>query len=352
MAHTKNMITYVVKRLLFMIPTIFLVLLVTFTLTTFMTQSINLNNLGGIGLDLELIEAEKIRIGYYDPWYIKVVRYMVNIFNGNWGTSYLIAPNWDVLELVSVIFPRTLELVIIPVIVIPILSVKLGVISAKNMNNWKDTVVRGFMMIGVCLPVFWFAIMLQYFVGDILYQFTFGAINLAISNPNAVGVTIGYEPITGFRLIDGFLLNDQTLIQDTLLRILLPNLCLIVVSLAGITRQTRASMLEVIQKDYIRTARAKGVADIDVINKHALRNALIPSSTAIVGTVAVLLTGSLFIEMSFNYLGMGYYITQSIIIGDYVVINGILVVSSMIILVGILVADILYTIIDPRIVYT
>ena len=300
----------------------------------------------------EIIEAEKIRIGFYDPWYIKAAKYFMNFFSGNWGTSYIVLPDVPVIELIVKIFPKTIELVIIPIIVIPILSVKLGVISAKNRNNWKDTVVRSFMMIGVCVPVFWLATLLQFFFSIMLEGFTFGAINLAILDTNSVAVGGTYQPITGFRLIDAFLVNDQYLLQDTLMHMYLPAFCLIIVSLAGITRQTRASMLEVIQKDYVRTARAKGVPDKDVMNKHTLRNALIPASTAIVGTVAGLLTGSLFIEMSFNYTGMGFYMVQSILRGDYVVVSGMLVYTSIIILIGILVADVLYTIIDPRIVYT
>jgi ABC-type dipeptide/oligopeptide/nickel transport system permease component len=192
----------------------------------------------------------------------------------------------------------------------------------------------------------------QYFVGTTISDFTLGVLNFETQNPNAGAITISYIPITGFRLIDGFLTNDQNLIHDTLLRIYLPSFCLVIVSLAGISRQTRASMLEVMQKDYIRTAKAKGVPSNIVLNKHALRNALIPSSGAIVGNVAGLLGGSLFIEMRFNYKGLGFYATQSILRGDYVVVNGILVISAFIILFGILVSDILYTIIDPRIVYT
>ena len=347
-----TMLNYIMKRVLLMVPTILLVLLVTFILSTLMSQSINLNQLGGGLVDPALIEAEKIRIGFYDPWYIKVARYFMNFFSGNWGTSYLVLPDVAVIDLIVKIFPKTIELVIIPMILIPILSVKLGVISAKNRNNWKDTVVRSFMMIGVCIPVFWLATLLQYFFSVVLESFTFGAINLAISSSNSVAVGGSYTPITGFRIIDAFIINDQYLLQDTLMHMYLPAFCLVIVSLAGITRQTRASMLEVIQKDYVRTARAKGVPDKDVMNKHSLRNALIPASNAIVGTVAGLLTGSLFIEMSFNYTGLGYYTTQALLRGDYVVVSGMLVYSSIIILIGILVADVLYTIIDPRIVYT
>ena len=354
MAKAKNMVYYIIKRLLLIVPMVLAVLVVTFLLSTLMSQNVNLNRLEGGGglIPWEQIEAERIRIGYYDPWYVKFEKYFTSFFAGDWGTSYFVSYGTPVLELIAKMWPRTLELVIIPIILIPIISVKIGVVSAKNRNNWKDTLIRGFMMVGVCIPVFWLASLIQYFFGSIVSDFTFEALNLETMNPNAVSITGSYTPITGFRLIDGFLTNNQTLLHDTLLRIYIPSFCLVIVSLAGISRQTRASMLEVLQKDYIRTARAKGVPSNIVLNKHALRNALIPASGAIVGNVAGLLTGSLFIELRFNYMGLGYYATRAIIEGDYVVVNGILVISSLIVLLGILVSDILYTIIDPRIVYT
>jgi ABC-type dipeptide/oligopeptide/nickel transport system permease component len=196
--------------------------------------------------------------------------------------------------------------------------------------------------------------MLQYFVGHYVSVYTYGELNLEIMFPNSV--TFEYPrpewPFhTGFRVIDAFLFNDQALLQDTILHIILPMLCMTFVSIAGITRQTRASMLEILEQDYIRTARAKGCIEKKVINKHALRNALIPTSNLIIGGTAARLTGALFLETSFNYTGMGYYMVTAIRFGDFIVINGILVFTSLIILSGTLIADVMYTIIDPRITY-
>jgi len=347
MAKTKNMVYYLLKRVLIMVPILLLVLVAAFTLTTFMSQKV-LNVVGLI--PFEQMEVERARIGYYDPWFIKVAKYFGNFFTGNWGTSHIVSNNVPVTRLLAQIFPKTMEIVIIPIIVIPILGVKLGVSSAKNRNKMKDTFIRGGVMLAVVIPSFWLATMIQYFFGTIMTNWTYGAINVEVMNPNSV--TMRYDPITGFRLIDAFLLNDQILLHDTLLHLYIPSLCLIIITFAGITRQTRASMLEVMRKDYVRTARAKGVPDKDVTNKHTLRNGLIPTSTAIIGTTAGLLTGSLFIEMAFNYTGMGFYMIRAMTLGDYVVINGILVFSSIIIMIGTLSADILYTIIDPRIVYS
>jgi peptide/nickel transport system permease protein len=352
MAKPQNMIKYIVKRVLLMIPMLILALIISWILSQLMFVDPVLNKMGM--LDYEIIEAERIRIGFYDPWYVKLGLYLKNFFTGNWGTSYLVSDGEPVTQLMGSIFPKTIELVIIPIIVIPILSVKLGVISAKNKDKPKDTVIRGVAILGTALPVFWLATMLQYVVGHYLNIYTYGVFNLEIMNPNSV--TIRYPnpawPFsTGFRIIDSILYNDQALLQDTLIHLILPMLCMTFVSLAIVTRQTRASMLDVMGQDYIRTARAKGSLEKDVINKHALRNALIPTSTIIIGNTAARLTGALFLEIAFNYTGMGFYMVAAIRLGDYVIINGILVFTVIIILSGNLFADVLYTIIDPRIVY-
>ncbi|MFW9874363.1 MAG: ABC transporter permease, partial [Candidatus Thorarchaeota archaeon] len=138
---------------------------------------------------------------------------------------------------------------------------------------------------------------------------------------------------------------------DTLIHLVLPVFCMIFISLSGVTRQTRSSMLDVLDQDYVRTARAKGVIEKDVINKHALRNAILPTSHLIIGGTAAALLGSLFVEVTFNYTGMGFYFLMAIYGGDYLVINGFLVFSTIIIISGTLIADVAYTIIDPRIIY-
>ena len=353
MAQTKNMMLYIVKRILFMVPMLFLVLIITFILSRMMFGDPVLNKLGLLP-DPKIIEAEKRRMGYDKPLLVQLIVYLSNFFKGNWGTSYIVSEGEPVLQIIGKIFPKTIELVIIPILIIPIIGVKMGVISAKNKDKAKDTIIRGIAILGTCIPVFWLATMLQYFVGHYVSIYTYGELNLEIMFPNSV--TFKYPnpswPFsTGFRIIDSILFNDQALIQDTLLHLILPMLCMILVSLAGITRQTRASMLDVLEQDYIRTARAKGCLEKNVINKHSLRNALIPTSNLIIGGTAARLTGALFLEIAFSYTGMGFYMVFAIQLGDYVLINGILVFTALIILSGTLIADVMYTIIDPRITY-
>ena len=353
MPQAQNMVKYIVRRVLFMIPMLFFALVITFIISRLMFTDPALNKLGLLP-DQSLIEAERRRMGIDKPIFVQLFIYLGNFITGNWGTSYIIADGEPVLELIGKIYPKTIELVIIPIVIIPIIAIKLGVVSAKEKNKPKDTLIRAIAILGTCLPIFWFGTMLQYFVGQILYDYTYGALSLEIMNPNSVIIRYPNPdwPFTsGFRIIDSIIFNDQYLLQDTIVHLILPIICMTFVSLAGITRQTRASMLEILEQDYIRTARAKGVREETIINKHALRNALIPTSTLVIGGTAARLTGALFLEVVFNYTGMGYYTYAAILLGDYLVINGILVFTAIIILTGTLVADIMYTIIDPRITY-
>ena len=164
MAQTKNMITYIVKRILFMIPMLLLVLVITFILSRLMFGDPVLNKLGLLP-DKEIIEAERRRMGYDLPIVAQLFIYLGKFFRGDWGTSYIVSEGEPVIQLIGKIYPKTIELVIIPIVIIPIIGVKLGVISAKNRDRGKDTIIRGIGILGTCLPVFWLATMLQYFIG-------------------------------------------------------------------------------------------------------------------------------------------------------------------------------------------
>ena len=350
---SQNMIKYIIKRILIMFPMLIAVLIFTWLLSHMMSVNPITNKIGFV-LDPDVYRRELERLGYYDPWYIKLGNYLRDFFTGQWGESYIVQPNKQVLEIIADVFPKTLELMIFPIVIVPIIAIKLGISSAKNKNRPKDILIRFAAILGAGFPVFWIATLLQRFVGIGIRNFTYGVIDIEAVFSNSPGLA---EPVppggfsTGFRIIDSFLYNDPIYLWDSLIHLFLPMICMTIVSLAGITRLTRSSMLEVMDQDYIRTARAKGVLEKDVINKHALRNALLPTSNLIIGGTAASLLGSLFIEISFNYRGFGYYMIQAIFAGDYLLINGLLVFSIIIILTGTLVTDVMYTIIDPRIIY-
>lgn len=351
----KNMIKYIIKRILVMIPMLFFVLTFAFILSLMMGRSPVTFSLDDL-LEPEKLEAELRRIGYYDPWYVRLLKYYKNFFSGNWGDSYVVRENEPVFDIITKeVFPKTIELMIIPIILSPIIAVKLGLISATNRDKAKDTFIRSMAIIGAGFPVFWIATLLQIFMGFYLEIFTLQAFDLPITSANTTGL-IGpgprNAPKTGFRIIDSIIYNDQIYLWDTLIHLILPAICITFVSLAGVTRLTRSSMLDVLDQDYIRTARAKGVLEEDVINKHALRNALLPTSNLIIQGTATALLGSFFVEVCFNYTGFGYTLLMAIMTGDFNLINGLVVFMTIILLTGTLVADVMYTIIDPRITYT
>jgi len=420
-----NMIKYIVKRTLMIIPMLFAVLIITFLLSQMMSVDPNMGMVN-LRMEPEDFARELERTGFMDPLYIKLGKYLVNFFKGDWGKSYLVMKGTPVLDMINAIWPKTIELMLIPIVIVPIIAIKLGVTSAKHKNKNRDLIIRTIAILGAGFPVFFIAKFIQMIFFD-LRNYTYGSIDIPLLYSNATSY-IGYNPAssipppslytlsffavlvfaivliillykrvikfkgmdhnqdkskhliyiiitsillitclisliffinilyltsygTGFRIIDGILYNDQQYLWDTISHLILPVICMCFTSLAEITRQTRSSMLDVMDQDYIRTARAKGVEEKTVLNKHALRNALIPTSNLIIGGTASALLGSLFVEVAFNYTGLGYFTISAIRNGDLFVIQGILVFSTIIILVGTLVADIMYTIIDPRITY-
>ncbi|HEC39731.1 hypothetical protein LCGC14_0701680 [marine sediment metagenome] len=351
---SRNMIKYIIKRILLMFPILIAVLIFTWVLSNSMAINPDLNRIEGNVQEPAKYVQELRRSGFYEPWFVKLGIYLGRFFTGDWGQSFLIAEGTPVITLIAEIFPKTIELMLFSIIIVPIISIKLGVNSAKYKNKPRDTLIRGMAIIGAGFPVFYIATLIQLFIGLTIRDFSHGGIFLEVLYPNN---PILDSPIpsggvgTGFRLIDSLLYNDQIYLWDTLLHLILPVFCMIFVSLSGLTRQTRSSMLDVLDQDYIRTARAKGVLEKNVINKHALRNAILPTSHLVIGGTAGALLGSLFVEVTFNYTGFGYTMYMAIIMGDYLVINGLLVFSTIVVISGTLIADVAYTIIDPRIIY-
>jgi peptide/nickel transport system permease protein len=348
-----NMVKYILKRILMMFPMLILVL----TLTWILSHTMLVSQMSEISVlvDPEVMQEELARIGFKQPWYIQLGLYYKNFFTGDWGDSIVVEEGRHVFTIISEVFPRTIELMIIPIVLSPIIAVKLGLASSVHKDKLHDVLIRTVAILGAGFPIFWIATLLQLFFGYYLDWFTLGSLDFPVFYANSSG--LGYpappgEFKTGFRIIDSFIYNDPLYLWDTLIHLILPALCVTFVSLASITRQTRSSMLDVLDQDYIRTARAKGVIEKDVINKHALRNALLPTSNLIIAGTANALLGSFFIEVTFNYKGFGFYMWSSVFSGDYLLINGLLVFATIIILSGNLVADVMYTIIDPRIIYT
>jgi peptide/nickel transport system permease protein len=336
------MLKYIFRRFLTMIPVVFGAVTVVFFMSRLMPGNPAAAYLP-INATKEQLRAVEHWLGLDQPLYIQYFRYIADIFTGNWGKSSRISLGTDVWELIWAHFPRTMELTIFALLIASFLGIKAGLISAKHRNKPKDTVIRGVALIGVAVPVFWLGMLLQYFL---TYQIRIFP-SIGYKNP------IWGDPdfITGFRSIDSLLSGYLYLFVDYMWHLILPVAALAFISLASITRQTRSSMLEVLQQDYIRTARAKGCSEKDVVKSHALKNALIPTITVIGLNFGGLLGGAVLTETTFNLVGMGTLMITAIQTYDYYVINATVFLTAVIFVFVNLFMDIIYGFVDPRIRY-
>ncbi len=337
-----SMIKYIIRRFLTLLPVLFGVITLTFILSRLMPGDPVLAHLPHY-FTPEMYQEKLRALGLDKPILEQYFIYLGKLFTGDWGVSVSITKGAPVWDLVLSRFFRTFDIAIASVFIAAFVGIKTGVISATHRNKAKDTVLRGFALVGVSIPVFWMGMILQYFIAYKLQLLP--AIGYKTSG-------IGDPPtITNFRIIDCLLSGNMHLLVDYVAHLILPVLCLSFIFLASITRQTRSSMLEVLEQDYVRTARAKGCREKDVIHTHALKNALIPTITIIGLNFGGLLSGAILTETTFNLHGMGELLIKAITNTDYWVLNGIVFITTIVFIVINLSIDILYGIIDPRIRY-
>jgi len=341
-----SLIKYIIKRLIAMIPVLFGVLTLTFILSRLMPGDPVIALLRARGIthpNAERIAALRHELGLDLPIVLQYFRYLSDLFTGNWGQSVSVATGTEVWELIARRLPRTIDLSLFSIIIASYIGIKVGVISATNRNKAKDTIFRGIALIGVSVPIFFLGMLMQYYLGYVVEIFpTVGYKQVQYADPPFV---------TGFFLIDSLLGGYYYLVWDYLWHISMPVFCLAFITIAGIVRQTRSSMLEVLQQDYVRTARSKGCKEKDVIHTHALKNALIPTVTVIGLNFAGLLGGAVLTETTFGIYGIGLTLVDAIEKQDYWVLNAVVFVITIIFVLTTLITDLLYGVIDPRIRY-
>ncbi|HEC40119.1 hypothetical protein LCGC14_1021350 [marine sediment metagenome] len=341
-----SLVKYIIRRLIVMIPVLFGVLTLTFILTRLMPGDPVGSLIQARGImkpTPEYYRMVKRQLGLDDPIIIQYFRYIGELFTGQWGVSVSIENNVPVWDLFIQRFPRTLDLTIFSMIIAAFIGTKAGVISAKHRNKPPDTIVRGFALVGVAVPIFFLGMILQYILA---YQ-------LPIL-PATGYKTKAYEDpdfITGFLIIDSLMTGKWYFTGDYIIHLILPVFCLSFVTLASITRQTRSSMLEVLEQDYVRTARAKGCKEKNVIHSHALRNALLPTITIIGLNIASLLGGAIITEATFGLVGIGSLFIDAIVLRDYWVLSALVFITTLILILTTLITDVLYAMLDPRIRY-
>ncbi|MDO4361081.1 MAG: ABC transporter permease [Eubacteriales bacterium] len=259
---------------------------------------------------LETIERMTRELGLDQPVYVQFWRYITGALRGDFGTSY--ALNRSVSELIGLAFPNTLRLAVAAAIVAWITGIICGIIAAVKKNGILDHLFMGFSLLGVSVPVFMVAMVLQYFLA---YR-------------------LKLLPISGVDSWQGYIL---------------PAIALGWNSAGSIARLTRSTLLEVLQEDYIDTARAKGHRQLGVITVHALRNALLPVITMMAVQLSSLLSGAVICETVFSVNGIGRLVVQAIEGRDIPLLQGTILFSTLLVILGNLIADCLYAALDPRI---
>jgi peptide/nickel transport system permease protein len=308
------MLKYIAKRLLWMIPIILGVTILVFTMMIFCPGDPAEIIMGTSATEADLA-AKRIELGLNQPYLIRLARYMSDVFlHFNLGSSWI--TNIDIGSSVAERMPRTLVLAAVTLVIAFGLGIPLGITAATHQNKWQDHVSMILALIGVAIPNFWLALMLI-----LLFSVQLGWLP-------AMGIGVG---LTGLQYY------------------ILPAVSNCAGALANCARQTRSSMLDVIRADYITTARSKGVPERSVIFKHALKNALIPIITMMGTSFGRLLGGAMIIETIFGIPGMGTYIIGAVGNRDYPIVQGGSIVLAIAFSIVMLLIDLLYAAVDPRI---
>jgi peptide/nickel transport system permease protein len=310
---------YILRRVLSTLPVLAIVAVLVFLMLR-LTPSDPAAIIAGDYASPQQIEEIRERLGLNEPIVKQFMIWIGGVLRGDFGESFFYKK--QVAELIAERLEPTLSLSFLTILLVVIVAVPIGVIAAHNHGTWIDRLVMGFSVLGFSVPVF--------VVGYILiYVFA---------------VTLDWLPVQGYqRFREG--------ISGWLLRLILPAMTLSVVFIAFIARMTRTSVLEVLNEDYIRTARAKGQTEMKVLVRHALANAAVPILTIIGLTVAILIGGVVVTESVYTLPGLGLLTVDAVLARDYPTIQAVILLFSFAYVLINLLVDIAYTFLDPRIRY-
>ena len=314
---------YIVRRLLQMIPLMLGISILIFLVIQAAPggpESVFLAS--GKFVDPQVIENFRHRLGLDQPIYIQYWRWLTSVISGDLGVSF--TTGRPVTEMIFERLPATVQLMAVSFAFAALIALPLGIYSAVRQYSGFDLTATTFSFLGIAMPVFWFALILQ----------------LIFS------VTLKWLPTSG-RVTVG----DASFL-DQLKHLILPGFVLSIRYIAGWSRYTRASVLDVVQADYMRTARSKGLSERAVLLRHGVRNALIPVISIMALDLAGLFSGAVITETVFSWPGIGRLFVQSMSQRDYPVLMGILVIGSFMVVFFNLIADIVYGWLDPRISYS
>ncbi|MBM4141478.1 MAG: ABC transporter permease [Nitrospira sp.] len=320
------MLLYIIKRLLLMIPLIFGITLITFTVIHIAPGSpVEVQTEMSLKASAQAKENLKKLYGLDKPLHIQYLDWLKRFVSLDFGKSFV--DGRKVVDKIIERIPITLTINVLSLILIFITAIPIGILSATKQYSLFDKLSTVFVLVGFSTPTFWLALLLM-----ILF-----------------GVNMGILPISGIQSIDIAGMGPFERLLDWIRHLILPVGVSAFGGIAGLSRYSRSGMLEVIRQDYIRTAKAKGLTESKVVFRHAFRNALMPIVTILGLSVPGLIGGGVIFETIFAIPGMGQLFYLSTMSRDYPTIMGILVIGAVLTLLGNLIADISYALVDPRI---
>jgi ABC-type dipeptide/oligopeptide/nickel transport system permease component len=334
------MMWFVARRLIALVMLTIGITLVAFLLTHLIPGDPAAANLGQAAVsDPAIVKAFDIKNGLNRPLPVQYLKYLAGLFHGNLGVSE--HTQNPVTHDLAMYVPATLELAVTAIIISLIVGVPLGVIAAMKRNTWIDQVLRVISLSGISLPTFWLALVAYYVLFFKLGWLPGGGRLDPASSPP--------PHYTGLFTVDSLISGNWGLFKQAVQHLILPALVLAAYTVGLLTRFTRASVLEVLNNDYVRSARAKGLPERTVIMRHVLRPALIPILTVFGLAFGNLLSGTVLVEKIFSWPGIGQYAYDSALNLDLPAIMGVTIVVAVIYIGINFVVDILYGLIDPRI---
>lgn len=331
--------SYILKRLIVLIPVLLGMTIIVFSIIHAIPGDPADTILGEKATE-QSKQALREQLGLDRPWLEQYFAYLGDLLTGDLGSS--IRTKEPISQEIGPYLAATMELTVASMLFAIVIGVNAGIISAWRHNSWFDYICMIIALVGVSMPIFWLGLMEQWIFANKLHW---------LPSIGRVNVREPLEAVTGFYVIDAIISGQTAQLWTVVKHLVLPSIALGTIPMAVIARMTRSSMLEVMQSDYIRTAKAKGLSQFYVVYRHGLKNAFIPVLTVIGLQTGALLGGAVLTETIFAWPGVGRYIYEAISNRDYPVIqSGILIIAIIFVVINLLV-DLLYALFDPRIQY-
>lgn len=333
---------FILTRVALTIPMVFILGTVVFFVLRVLPGDPVSSALGPKGTP-EMIQQIRTQLGLNDPLIVQYGRFLVSMVTFNFGNS-LVGGHRPIIDEMSERFPATLELIIPASIIALVIGILGGTLAASKRKKLPDYLLRIYAVVIYSLPVFWFGLILQLFFGVRLNW-------LPISGriDPIIGTTL--KTYTNIYSLDSLITGNWEAFGSVLQHLILPTVTLGLIQSGLFLRMTRGNVIETLQEDYIKAARARGIQERVITYGHALKNAMIPVITIIGLQVAILLAGAVLTETVFSWPGMGSYLVERISARDYTAVQSVITVFAMLVALISLAVDVVYSLIDPRVRY-